>query len=384
MKIRNVVAVVAAVVLIGGCATSGEKACQKTRQNAGGQPALKVAVFADRGSAGIGALEWFRLVDESPEMELKLVDGQAVRDGVLEGQDLFVMPGGSSKKEFDSLGTNGVERMKEFLRKGGGYVGTCAGCCLLMDGPFKRARIMPWNSSGSESATMFPTINVNAKGAAALGVKEGPHVVRYHGGPFLWATGNTIPDANIEIWGTFDAEATLKGPLNIKKKMYGAGAIVGGSYGKGRVFATSAHPEYFNSTLYLVKGAIEYVTGRKVTFPQRLRSPGAISVGFLASGISGVETAATAVELSKEKDMDVEFIDIDGIKRRRLDHIDVLVVASDYSKKNKYLEDAMKEFAAAGGKTVGFGAGADVLPAGGVKCQPRGAVAKAIRSVMGR
>jgi hypothetical protein len=66
-----------------------------------------------------------------------------------------------------------------------------------MDGPKNRARMMPWNSSGSEGHTMFPTINLNAKGAKALGLKEGPHVMRYHGGPFLQPTTNVIADAHI-------------------------------------------------------------------------------------------------------------------------------------------------------------------------------------------
>ncbi len=217
-----------------------------------GAAPLKVGVYADKGPGGIGAVEWFRLVDESPEMELHLLDGAAVRTGALDGLDLLIMPGGSSMDEFKTLGTNGVERMRAFVRNGGGYVGTCAGCCLLMDGPKNRARMMPWNSSGAEGHTMFRTINLNAKGAKALGLKEGPHVMRYHGGPFLWPTTNTIADAKLDIWGTYDAEASFKGRVSQKKRMYGAGGIVGGTYGKGKIFVTSGHPEYFNFSLYVV------------------------------------------------------------------------------------------------------------------------------------
>ena len=345
------------------------------------KPPLKVGVYADKGPGGIGAVEWFRLVEESPEMELKLLDGPMVRAGALDGLDMLIMPGGSSFDEFKSLGTNGVERLRSFVRNGGGYMGTCAGCCLLMDGPKNRARMMPWNSSGSEGNTMFPTFRVNAKGAAALGLKEGPHVMRYHGGPFLWPTTNVIADAHMEIWGTFDSEATFKGKLNPNKKMYGAGAIVGGTYGKGRVFVTSAHPEYFNGTLYVVEAALKYVAGRTITFPPRMRTPGAISVGFLAKGISGVETAETALALAAEKDFDLTLIDMDGIAQRRLDHIDVLVLTNDGAKKNAKLAAAIKSFAANGGKVVGYGTGADVLPEGGIACPSRGGTVKAIREL---
>ena len=383
MKNISQLLVAAAVAAICGCATP--PACptggDKDSRPVAAQPPLKVGVYADRGPGGIGAVEWFRLVHESPEMELKLLDGKMVRDGALDGLDLLVMPGGSSMAAFDSLGTNGVERMRAFVRNGGGYVGTCAGCCLLMDGSKKRARMMPWNTTGSEGDTMFPTFHVNAKGAAALGIKEGPHVMRYHGGPFLWPTTNVIADAHLELWGTFDSEATLKGRLNPKKRMYGAGAIVGGTYGKGRVFVTSAHPEYFNGTLYVVEAALKYVTGRTITFPPRMRKPGSISVGFLAKGIGGVETAETAIALASQEDFDLTPIDMDGIAQRRLDHVDVLVLTNNGAKKNAKLAKAIKEFAANGGKVVGYGGGAEVLPPGGVTCPPRDGVVKAIREM---
>ena len=67
---------------------------------------LKVGVYADRDPGGIGAVEWFRLVKESPEMELALLDGADMRAGKLAGLDVLVMPGGNSKTEFESLGAN--------------------------------------------------------------------------------------------------------------------------------------------------------------------------------------------------------------------------------------------------------------------------------------
>ena len=357
---KRIVLLFCAAVVICGCTTTknpGERTSPGERL-----APLKVGVYADRGPSGIGAVEWFRLVDESPDMELHLLDGEAVRDGALDGLDLLIMPGGSSVTEFQTLGSNGVERMKAFVRNGGGYVGTCAGCCLLMDGPRHRARMMPWDSSGAEGHTMFPTINVNAKGAKALGIKSGPHVMRYHGGPFLQPTTNVIADAHMELWGTFDAEATLKGRINPKKRMYGAGAIVGGTYGKGRVFVTSAHPEYFNGTLYVIEAALKYVTGRTITFPARTRTPRALSVGFLARGFNGVRAAETAVALARAKDLDLVLIDMDGMERRRMDNIDVLVVPSSGYQKNRKIADAISAFTARGGKVIYCCGGAKGAP----------------------
>ena len=371
-----------AVAVVCGCSTTQPvDCCTKEKPSASCTAAapLKVGVYADKGPGGIGAVEWFRLVKESPEMDLTLLDGADVRAGKLAGLDVLVMPGGSSMTEFDSLGTNGVAKMKEFMRAGGGYVGTCAGCCLLMDGPKKRARVFPWNSSGSEGDLFFPQFKLTPAGQKALGLGEGPHVIRYHGGPFMWPTTNRIEDAKVEVWGTFNAEATFKGQLKKEKKMYGAAAIMGGTYGKGRLFATSAHPEYFESTLPFVKAAFKYVTGRDVTFPARTRRPRALSVGFLAKGISGKKTAETALALAQVEDFDLVLIDKDGIFMRRMDNIDVLVVPSAAYKKDKKIAEAISAFSARGGKVLYCNLGAKDAPAGAATSTTGAAVAEAVR-----
>ncbi|MBR4654597.1 MAG: hypothetical protein IKO72_14650 [Kiritimatiellae bacterium] len=361
---RRIVLLVFAAAAICGCSTMDAPApCAAASATSCAAP-LKVGVYADRGPGGIGAVEWFRLVDESPEMSLTLLDSADVRAGRLEGLDVLVMPGGSSKTEYDSLGVEGVAKMKEFMRSGGGYIGTCAGCCLLMDGPKQRARVVPWNTCGSEGDLFFPQFKLTPAGQKALGLGAGPHVIRYHGGPFLWPTTNRIAEANVEVWGTFNAEATFKGRLNKDKKMFGAAAILGGTYGKGRLFATSAHPEYFECTLPFVKAAFRYVTGRDVTFPARTRRPRALSVGFLAKGISGKDAAETALALSKVKDFDLVLIDKDGIFMRRMDNIDVLVVPSAVFKKDKGIAAAISALESRGGKVLYCCSGADKAPAG--------------------
>jgi hypothetical protein len=251
-----------------------------------------------------------------------------------------------------------------------------------MDGEDRRARMMPWDRSGTEAVTLFPTFDVNEKGSAALGIKKGGHVVRFHGGPFLWPTTNVIADAKMEVWATMDAEGTMKGRVDPKKRMYGAATMIGGTYGKGRVFVTSGHPEYFNSTLYIVRGAFKYVTGRDVTFPKRLRQKGAISVGFLCNSLSGVGMAKTILAIADAPDMDLVPIDATAVWRRGLDHIDVLVVPSEQrSKKGVVVRSDVQSFFDRGGKVVGFGKGVNSIPTGAASSAPGEEVVKTIRSL---
>ena len=350
--------VVAAIAIVTGCALFAESA----------QPQAKVAVYAGAGAGGVGAVECLRLVQESPELELHLVDARDIQSGALDGMDMLLMPGGSSDKEYKALGAKGVERLDAFLRNGGGYLGLCAGCAVVMDEK-SRARMIPWKWSGSVSGTIFPTIQVNEKGAAALGLKAGPVAVRYHGGPFMWPSTNVFEGVNTEAWATLDAEVSLKGKIKPKIKMHGSTAIVGGTYGKGRIVVSTVHPEYCVDTLPIVKGAFKYLLGREVTFPQRKRSPRALAVGVLAADISSKEVAETVLALSAERDIDVVPVDVAGINLRVLDHVDVFVLASDRNAKNPALKAGIRDFASRGGKTIGFGSGVKMLPPSGTTCR---------------
>ncbi len=323
---------------------------------------LRVGVYADNGASGIGAMEWLRIVDDSPEMELRIITAQNVGDGALDGVDVCVMPGGRSRQEYSSLGTNGVERMKAFIRGGGAYLGTCAGCCLLMDGPKERARVIPWNTKGAIYSTLMLPVNVNDAGAKALGISKGTHTMRYHGGPFLWPTTNRIDGADFAVWGTFDSEATSQGRLSAGTKMFGAAAIVAGTYGKGRVFATSFHPEYFDSTRYIVAGAFHWLTGREVTFPVRQRKRGAISVGVLQG--AGVAGAKAVLAINAADDMDMVPVDSGAILQGALEHIDVLVACGPKISGSKRAMDAISDFCARGGRILALPPARAVLPKG--------------------
>ena len=359
-----------------GCASCPcETACAPAAANAN---PLKVAVFADKGPSGVGAVEWYRLVNDSPDMTLKIVDGEQVRNGALEGQDLLIMPGGSSKKEYESLGTNGVEKMKAFIRAGGAYFGTCAGCCLLMDGK-NRAHVIPWNTRGAESDLLFPNVKVNAAGAKALGIKEGDHRFRYHGGPFMWPTTNVIDGAKFELWATVNSEATYCGEINKKKQMFGAAAIVGGTYGKGRVFVTSMHPEYFESTHYLVRAGIRYLTGRDVALRRPPRQRGDLAVGCFAI-CGSVKSVEASLELAAVDGIDLQVMNANDILwSDRLAHLDVLIVPGGVSEKNAQLRAEVEAFIARGG--VFISCRAKNAPKGAVICKDTQGVIQKVREL---
>ncbi len=332
-----------------------------------GRP-VRTGVYAGRGISGDGAVEWFRIVQSSPELEIKVLDSEMIRNGGLDGLDLLVMPGGSSPAIKRDLGTNGTARVKDFIRNGGGYVGTCAGCCLMMEeapDPSRGIGVMPFYRSGSKGRYLIP-IGLNEKGAQALGIDKGTYIVQYSHGPILEPSTQLVENASFEVWGTFRTDA---GKYGSQPEMYGRAAIVGGTYGKGRVFAISCHPEFFENSRLIVTGAFRYVTGRDITLPVRPRRRGALTVAAYAVYPIGVETAKTLLAIDGDDAMDLFPVNDEDIRRGLLDHCDALLFPhADTGKLDKGPQKIVDRFVSRGGFILGWGGGTSRVPTEGRRC----------------
>lgn len=373
--IKTSIVLVVFTTILSGCATASNNKANKI------YPPLKVSVYVGNGAKGIGCVEWCRLVNECPQMRLKLVDGEAVATGALEGEDVVVMPGGDSKAEFTSLTEKGVEKFKEFILNGGGYVGTCAGCSILLNEEDRRLKIVPYKRLGS-TKLLNGDFNITKAGAEALGIAEGPRRIRYSGGPIIKKTDTEIANAKFEVFGTYAFEASTNGRAN--PEMFGAPAILGGTYGKGKVFTIVSHPEYFEETLDIVEGAFKFVSGREIKFPPRMKKKNAITVGFLTSYISGAEVAETALAIDNTEDMYLIPVDVMADWRRHLDHINVLILPNDIiadPKRGKNVKKVVEKFINRGGTVIGFGSAVNALPKGGIPSGSREEIVKTIRSL---
>lgn len=374
LPIKLIAVAIASITILSGCTTppSSKTKCDNP---------LKVSIYVGEGAKGIGCVEWCRLVNECPQMRMKLVEGKDVAAGALEGEDVVVMPGGDSKGEFTSLTEEGVKKFKEFILNGGGYVGTCAGCSILLNEEDRRLKIVPYKRVGY-TKLLNGDFKITKAGAEALGIAEEPRRIRYSGGPIIKKTDTEVPNAKFEVFGTYAFEASTNGRAN--PEMYGAPGILGGTYGKGKVFTTVAHPEYFEDTLDIVEGAFKFVTGRDIKFPPRMKKKDAVAVGFLTSYISGAEVAETALAIDNAEDMYLVPVDVMADWRRHLDHINVLVMTNDIiadPKRGKNVKKVVEKFINRGGTVIGFGSAVKALPKGGIPSGSREEIVKTIRSL---
>ena len=353
--------VMMAIAVIGTALFAGAEATNSTA-------VIKTGVYAGRGISGNGATEWFRIVERSPDLELKIVDSEMIRAGGLDGLDVLVMPGGSSPDIKKDLGTNGVERLRDFIKNGGGYFGTCAGCCLMMEAapdPSRGIDVMPFYRSGSKGRFLIP-VELNKDGAAATGLKTGLYSVQYSHGPILEPSTQLVAGASFKVFGVNRSDSGKHGK---PPEMYGRAAIVGGTFGKGRVFVTSVHPEFFENSRVLVRGGFRFITGREITLPVRPRRRRAYTLAYYSVYPRGVETAKTMLALDANADIDLFPVNDEDIRRGLLDHADALLFPhSAKGKLERVPRGIVERFASRGGFILGWGNGTTRFPDGCKAC----------------
>jgi glutamine amidotransferase-like uncharacterized protein len=190
------------------------------------------------------------------------VKGEAIRQGQLARYDVLIVPGGSGSKEARGLGEKGREQVQEFVRKGGGYLGICAGAYLATcDYPWAlnilNARVLDkehWDRGNGKVE-----IALSQRGREVLGARQDMVSIHYAQGPILApAHHNGLPD--YEVLARFHTQVAKNGaPRDV---MPGATAVAAAEFGKGRVLCFSPHPEETEGLHKFLLRGIAWVVAR--------------------------------------------------------------------------------------------------------------------------
>ena len=233
---------------------------------------LRVAIY-DGGGAGTSGPRNLEQVMKTIPRSLNWRIGPAdILEGALDHFDVVIFPGGSGSKQAAALGIQGRDKVREFIERGGGFVGICAGAYLAAANyswslkicnynTFCETREIPgvgrksmWYRGPSSTVTM----QLTTEGHEILGRGVEPFHIRYHNGPIMSPAG--IPELHdYQVLGWFRSEVfhyeTQRGT------MVNTPAIVSGKFGKGRVLSISPHPESSQKLRYLIARAIRWVGG---------------------------------------------------------------------------------------------------------------------------
>lgn len=343
----------------------------------GEQPPLRVAVFVGNGARNIGAYRWIEIATTSDNVVATPVDGASVRAGALDKMDVLIMPGGSAHVEAKELGAEGRERVKAFVRGGGGYIGTCAGFYLVTQpSPGRMANylgLIPFrdtiDGTNGEAELVF---KFNERAEALAGIKEGEYKIRYSHGPVPERTDNELEGTSAEVVATFYCDYNPRSDLRPPKA--GRPAAVAAECGKGRVFVFSPHPESDYNDRAVIEGALRYVTrGREVRWRYPQRKTGQLAVGFVSDDVFGPVTGCFVQRLITENQFDIIPTNAKFVKEGALRHFDAVLVPpyAGGAKSRKALDganiDLARKFIARGGRVIAWGNAAERLEKSGLK-----------------
>ena len=321
-----IVGVMAALLAIGGCFSIPPSSATE-------RP-LRLAVYVGDGARGIGVFRWLELTALAKDVETLPVDADAIRGGALDDVDTLIVPGGSSVTMAKSLDADGRNRIKEFVARGGDYIGTCAGCCLVM-APNKARPVMlglvpyTFGEAGGGQDRAELKIRFNDRAEALAGIKKGDMRIKFSRGPVPVPARTATNDA-IEVVATYAGDINAQTDKQRPSKA-GQAAALAGTYGKGRVFVFAVHPEMDVDDHVALRGAFRYVTGREVswTYPQRRR--GQLAVGCLCGSKFGVATARFIQKIVRSAEFDVVPVSSATLAEGARRHLDTVIDPSSFT-----------------------------------------------------
>jgi putative intracellular protease/amidase len=229
---------------------------------------VRIAIFEGKGAPGSGIENVCARVESMPGSEIRRLKPEEIAAGGLKDYDVVVFSGGSASTQAVSLGEEGREKVREFVRDGGGYVGICAGAYLACSnftwglGILNASTVSSkWRRGGG-----YVEQEITVDGAPILGPVDGVFQVRYNNGPII-KPGSRADLPAYKPLALFRTEVAEHGsPAGI---MVNSPAQAASVYGRGRVFISSPHPENTPGLENLIPRAILWSAGKLEETPSQ-------------------------------------------------------------------------------------------------------------------
>ncbi len=232
----------AATLLLQGAATG--QAPGGMEDPASGKPAaIRVGVLSKAAEPGKDTSQGLYLsILGKAGMQARAVSAGEVKGGALDQLDIFIIGGGSGTAFNASLGRDGGRLVEDFVRKGGGAIGSCAGGYSFVRGHNEALRYIE-----IANARCLDFANgkwARGKGCVEIAPEDPAAPVRkmfYANGP-LWEITDEPGFGQVKALARFVTE--VKKPGTPGGVMPGTPAILGGTFGCGRFVLFSGHPEF--------------------------------------------------------------------------------------------------------------------------------------------
>lgn len=223
---------------------------------------LRVAIYEGPGSGEEGVKAVSDGARRIPGTNVTRIKAAEMGTYDLSGFDVVVFSGGSGSGQSKAIGEAGRKNVREFVARGGGYLGICAGAYLACAG-------FDWGLGILNARTVsnkwrrgrgMMRVQLTEEGQGVFGARSEPFTIRYANGPIIQPLGRgELP--TYRVAAVFRTEiAQNDTPVGV---MIDSPAAVYSTFGQGRVFTISPHAEDTPGLENFVPRALAWLAERK-------------------------------------------------------------------------------------------------------------------------
>lgn len=222
---------------------------------------VQVAVFDGYGGAQTCIWEAVAAVKLDADMDVRTITTADIANNVLDSIDALIIPGGSGSRQFMNLGSENQQRLKDFVARGGGAVGICAGAYLFSSTPHYAClqlngaqAIDIEHDNRGHGIAKFTLTEEGKQWFPEIAERDTSFVMYYEGPVFIENETDTIAYETFAIMQS-DVHEEGNAPANMtnNKPFFTAN-----SYGKGRVFSSIAHPEATPGMMWMIPRMVRW------------------------------------------------------------------------------------------------------------------------------
>ncbi len=271
MKLHNLFIFSALMLFIQCTAPVTEKISEKQTDK------MRVAVFDGHGGAQTCIWEAVAAIKLDAEMEVRTITTADIANNVLDSLNAIIIPGGGGSRQYLNLGNENQQRIKDFVARGGGAVGICAGAYLFSNTP--EYSCMQLNGAQAidiehdnrgHGIAKFTLTDEGKKLFPEVAERDTLYVMYYEGPVFIPAEGDTIQYETLAIMES-DVHEEGNAPTNMtNNKPF----FITNQYGKGHVFSCIAHPEATPGMMWMIPRMVRWTLDKPISeYPENVVNP---------------------------------------------------------------------------------------------------------------
>lgn len=206
--------------------------CDDEKPNLTGDAAIYIGrgVWDDSQTAATNMFKWIG-------KSVALIDANYINNNSLHAFKIICIPGGDFYSYALDISENGKEKIRAFVRNGGGYIGLCGGGYFASQEIYWQGSKLPINSlklfDGKASGTENAIVPYPERNMCEIIIDTTDEITSAISSPqwmlYYWGAVFTPNSSNIKILGKYNA---------VNKP-----AMIAFEYGSGKVFIIGTHPE---------------------------------------------------------------------------------------------------------------------------------------------